>query len=415
MVRKAQIEKIKIQNRQRSSIGDVKELADSIRSVGLLHPVVLRVSEDGELVLVAGERRIRALSMIYNEGHKATYCGVELSHGEVPYSLFEELSPAQAALVELEENIRRLDLSWQERVSAIERMHLIGKEINPSWSVADTAEYGRASEESVTKDLIIAKFLSEPSVASAKTKKEALKRALEEAAGDISLQLTRRKPKADRKITVGQAEEWIKSINDGTVDYIFTDPPYGIGAERMEVYGLRNHTYLDDFLAFGRILPELWRVSKPTSGIAVFITPSRAWELMKMLSDAGWEVCEHPLIWSKKIGIAPRPGIWPRRTYECIVLARRGDRTILSEFNDVLEFSPELAREHPAGNPLALSRSLARQLLVHGDFVIDPFCGSGTLLVPAFELGCSVAGCDIDEKYAAIAERRLSDATLCRG
>ena len=50
------IDKIKIGKRHRQDMGDIDELAQSIKDVGLLHPVVIRV--DG--VLIAGARRIAA-------------------------------------------------------------------------------------------------------------------------------------------------------------------------------------------------------------------------------------------------------------------------------------------------------------------------------------------------------------------
>ena len=50
------IRKIKVRNRYRKNLGNIQSLADSIKELGLLHPVVVR--RDGRLV--AGERRLRA-------------------------------------------------------------------------------------------------------------------------------------------------------------------------------------------------------------------------------------------------------------------------------------------------------------------------------------------------------------------
>ncbi|MEM1672662.1 MAG: DNA methyltransferase, partial [Archaeoglobaceae archaeon] len=41
------------------------------------------------------------------------------------------------------------------------------------------------------------------------------------------------------------------------------------------------------------------------------------------------------------------------------------------------------------------------------DLVLDPFCGSGTVLVVAKKLGRSYIGIDIDPKYCEIAKNRL--------
>jgi len=50
------------QPRRHFSEDDLKELSDSIRSVGLIQPITVRVIKDG-YELVVGERRLRAASM----------------------------------------------------------------------------------------------------------------------------------------------------------------------------------------------------------------------------------------------------------------------------------------------------------------------------------------------------------------
>lgn len=50
------INKIRVRNRYRKNLGDIKSLASSIKELGLLHPIVIR--PDGRLI--AGERRLAA-------------------------------------------------------------------------------------------------------------------------------------------------------------------------------------------------------------------------------------------------------------------------------------------------------------------------------------------------------------------
>jgi tRNA G10 N-methylase Trm11 len=42
--------------------------------------------------------------------------------------------------------------------------------------------------------------------------------------------------------------------------------------------------------------------------------------------------------------------------------------------------------------------------------ILDPFCGSGTTGVACVQTGRRFIGIEIDEKYAAIARRRIADA-----
>jgi ParB family chromosome partitioning protein len=55
-VRKLAINKIKVRNRFRKTLGDIHSLAASIEEVGLLHPIVVR--PDGRLI--GGARRLAA-------------------------------------------------------------------------------------------------------------------------------------------------------------------------------------------------------------------------------------------------------------------------------------------------------------------------------------------------------------------
>lgn len=43
-----------------------------------------------------------------------------------------------------------------------------------------------------------------------------------------------------------------------------------------------------------------------------------------------------------------------------------------------------------------------------GGLVLDPFCGSGSTLVAAREVGCDYLGIELDRSYHRIAARRLA-------
>jgi ParB family chromosome partitioning protein len=80
------------------------ELADSVKRLGILQPVLFRQGEQGYVILVAGERRFEAAKM----------AGLFVVPG-----IFVEGSAAEIALVE---NLRRQDLTAVEEAEALGRL-----------------------------------------------------------------------------------------------------------------------------------------------------------------------------------------------------------------------------------------------------------------------------------------------------
>ncbi len=82
----------------------LEELADSIRRHGILQPLTVRPSPDGNWELVAGERRLRAAKLA---GLKTVPC------------LPAEADDTQSALLALVENLQRKDLHYLEEAAAL--------------------------------------------------------------------------------------------------------------------------------------------------------------------------------------------------------------------------------------------------------------------------------------------------------
>lgn len=180
-------QRIKIaENRQRREFlpGELQELRESIESNGLLQAPVLR-EEGQDFVLVAGERRLRAITDIYDLGGAFNYAGKPVPPGMVPFVSLGSLSHIAAWEAELEENIRRTDLTWQERARAtaslldLRRAQAEDAE-RPPPTVRQITDEVRPGESNMafqtTRDeLIVSKFLDDPQVAAAPSLKEAFK------------------------------------------------------------------------------------------------------------------------------------------------------------------------------------------------------------------------------------------------
>jgi modification methylase len=66
-------------------------------------------------------------------------------------------------------------------------------------------------------------------------------------------------------------------------------------------------------------------------------------------------------------------------------------------------------REHPAPYPIELAERLIRMFSFVGDTVLDPFMGTGTTNAAAARCGRHSIGCEVDDHYFELAERRIGD------
>src|SRR5712675_1652459 len=66
---------------------------------------------------------------------------------------------------------------------------------------------------------------------------------------------------------------------------------------------------------------------------------------------------------------------------------------------------------HPTVKPVALVADAIKDCSKQGDIVLDPFCGSGTILVAAERTGRKARALEIDPSYVDVAIRRWEELT----
>lgn len=83
------------------------------------------------------------------------------------------------------------------------------------------------------------------------------------------------------------------------------------------------------------------------------------------------------------------------------------ERSYAVPFN-LLRGQPGGAGHHPAATPYELTAWWCRYILPPGGVLLDPFCGSGTMLAAGLDHGAShVIGIEKERKYLTTAERRI--------
>lgn len=105
----------KPQVRTRFNESDLNDLAESIKSIGILQPILLLAKADGRYDIIAGERRFRA----------ARLAGL----AKVPVLIKKDLSPAERREMQVAENQQREDPDpYDEMMSVAEDVQVFGME-----------------------------------------------------------------------------------------------------------------------------------------------------------------------------------------------------------------------------------------------------------------------------------------------
>lgn len=214
-------------------------------------------------------------------------------------------------------------------------------------------------------------------------------------------------------LMLGDSLELMKSLPDGSVDAVVTDPNYGIGLKtnyrdsraesqnrdtRSHAWASKNHPSIGDGDSFDPA--PLLRFKK----LALWGANNYADKLPPQYS---W------LVWDKRDGRGAQNGFG-----DCELCYFRG-----ADFHSVRLFShlwigyqrdSEVGEGslHPTQKPVPLMEWCVLHLTDVGHTVLDPFMGSGTTGIACVKLGRNFIGMEINPDYFAIAQKRISEAQL---
>lgn len=436
-------------HRREFNPGSHQELVESIQDHSLLNAIVLRALAAGEpkefsYALSSGERRLRAVSDIWDLGGRFSHDGAEVAEGEVPFVLLGELGPLERELCEADENFRRDDLTFQERASVVARIADLRCQLAeqrgesaPSRATlaADLFEpihksakgTSNQAQETLRKQLIVARHVDSVEVQSAKTLDEAFKalRRKETSRRNTAL-ATAMGPTFGAHSHTALNEDsllWLQKAEAEQFDVILTDPPYGMGADEFGDSGgmtAGEHGYEDSTEVHEKLLlvcyQQLFRVAKLQAHLYWFCDIDLFHLARDVFEEAGWWVHRTPLIWFKpsasRLPWAEKDGLgpWgPQRKYELILYAVKGKRPVMKIAGDVITAQPDANLGHAAQKPVSLFRELLSRSAKPGDSVLDPFCGTGPIFPAAHELKVKATGIELDATSYGIALGRLKE------
>jgi hypothetical protein len=214
------------------------------------------------------------------------------------------------------------------------------------------------------------------------------------------------------QVYLGDCREVLPTL--GPVDHVITDPPYGT-EDLAGGYGRRQLWDVGD--GKGRVLvndtdlsafSDAWPLALEhmSSGWAMVFFGARKTPSFSALVEPWWF---GQIVWDKG---APGLGYHVRYCHESIAVLRVGEpQRPPDALISVIRVPAPPDAEHPHEKPLGLLRPLLGWVSNPGETILDPFMGSGTTLVAAYQLGRKAIGIELEEQWCEVAVKRLEAQT----
>ena len=227
----------------------------------------------------------------------------------------------------------------------------------------------------------------------------------------------------------GDCLEAMKSIPDGSIDLVLTDPPYGTTSCKW-----------DSIIPLEQMWEQLKRIIKPNG--AIVMTASQPFTTV--LAHSNLKYFRYEWIWlksnstgfqlAKKMPLKKHENILvfynKLPTYNPQGLRLYGKRNrrgsvgngghLANECNDYIQeftnyptqtikFDYDKDKIHPTQKPVALMEYLVKTYTNEGDTVLDFTMGSGSTGVACVNTNRNFIGIELDEKYFEIAKKRIKE------
>ena len=415
---KINISEILIEDRQRTEFGNIEALAFGIKKHGQIAPIIVSKFKDSDLVpegkryrLIAGERRTRACIMN--------------GMTEIWAKDWEDVDELTHTEIELEENINRKELTWQEQIAGVKKLDEIKRKKygdaqsgedyaqERAWGLQDTATSLGVSLGMASQDIQLAKDLEAmPTLAKqvAQLPKTAARKVVKQAKEKkkLEIQIQNKELDLNPSILLGNCCDLVKGLEDASVDLWITDPPFAVKkiSDAAKQYGY-NETETnvgeEDTMreTYNILIPEMFRALKPGSHVYMFYGSAWHTELLSMLRSAGFDMDDIPLIWDKtRASVMPRDFHYSS-SYEPILFGMKPPRTrpLKKAIKNILTFPsiPGQQRVHPLQRPEPLLNVLIENSSHVGQTVVDTFAGSGSTIMAAMKLKRKGIGFELDE------------------
>ena len=451
-IEKRLVTDIIIEDRTRTEVTGIDELADNISIIGQISPILI----DSNNHLIDGLRRIRAIQ--------------KLNQSDIEVRVIDIISKDDSFLIELLSNCDREPFAWHEEIDLKYKLHNHWKEAaekkKKPWGYRETSKRLHCSLGGLSTDLAFAEALKIfPELREQSTKgrakevykaigkqatalqrmnnftdeeKDRLKKLqsgdLDIAKNTIGKDAIKDTDKARKKVksveddyddeeysdeddvpspqfkVIYVAENYktfLKKIPSSSVGVVELDPPYAIDfdttygkASKIESKAIDwSEKELYEF--YYNYLPLIYEKMIDASWVLCWTGKEHYMETNRIAKETGFDI-QQPGVWLKPGGSTNQPRKNMISNWEMFLLFRKGEAqfntpSLLSSID--MATVPSSQRIHQWEKPIALYDHFLKSISTPGTIFLSPFAGSGNCLISAAKFKMQPIGCDKSQKY----------------
>jgi DNA modification methylase len=215
----------------------------------------------------------------------------------------------------------------------------------------------------------------------------------------------------------GNCLEILETLQNGCIDIILTDPPYGINyVSNRSIYddtitkrGLLNDGKEEAFELLDKACEILQRKTAENAHLYFFCS----WSVFSRFESiiAKYFTIKTPIVWDKgNKGSGDLENDWGNQT-EIIIYCVKGKKLVNNRRGNIINVSRLHTSRmvHPTQKPDELIRQILEVSATAGDFVVDPFMGSGSTIKVCNDMKFKSLGIELDQDMFNIANQYINE------
>lgn len=211
------------------------------------------------------------------------------------------------------------------------------------------------------------------------------------------------------KIINGDCFELFKQMEDKSVDYVFTSPPYN--RKRNDKYKLYNDTLVDYYGFLFNVVEQSRRVSRNHVFLNIQTNYYNKQDVYKLIGTFAEQIVQI-IVWEKKNPM-PRGGGCIINSYELFIVF--GDKPLLGNHTytkNIISTSvySKMPKEHKAVMHPDVADWFVKTFTQPNEIILDPFMGIGTTAVACLKNNRNYIGFELVFEYCQMAEQNLMEA-----